>query len=178
MTKRHTLIALLFASCATTPAPPTLPPTWTAVPGVVLDAFCAKLQREGISPETTVVVGTTQPLVSGASLRSVAHLYGKDAEVGQFAQALNAAITPLPLALKDAAGCKWKTIAKLDPIRNVDQMVVEMSAPIPNPFQRNEAGVLARMSLGGHDAQWYWVPLGQRNGVWAIGIVLPMDMRE
>ena len=165
---------LLFFACASS-APPIQPPAWTQVPGPLLDALCATLQGEGMSPENVVVVKTTQPLVTAASLRSVGHAYGKDADVGSLASAMPA--SPLPLALTDAR-CAWKPITKLDPVRNHDQMVVELSSPIPNPFTRNEAGVMARMSLGGHDSQWYWIPLAQRNGQWAIGLVLPMDMHE
>ena len=154
----------------------TLPPQWTQVPPVVLDAFCTKLRNEGVSPDTIFVVKTTQPLVTGASLGSVGHLYGKSGEVGSFAQALNAAITQLPIS--DSPSCRWTHIEKLDPQKNSDQFVVEMSAAIPNPFAKSEAGVMVRMSIGGHDAQWYWIPLGNRNGQWAIGIVLPMDLHE
>jgi len=168
----------VFVACgSSSPAPVVQPPAWTQLPGTILDTLCSTLQNEGISPENLVVVKTTQPLVNGASLRSVAHVYGKDANVASLANVINTATPPLPLALADAH-CKWGSIAQLDPVRNHDQMVVEFSAPLPNPFMRNEAGVMARMSIGGHDSQWYWIPLGNRKGNWAIGIVLPMDMHE
>jgi len=170
-------LAALTGCASSSSGPVVQPPAWTQLPGVLLDSLCSTLQNEGVSPENLVIVKTTQPLVSGASLRSVAHVYGKDANVGSLANLLNTATPPLPLALSEAH-CKWQPIAQLDPVRNHDQMVVELSPPIPNPFQRNEAGVMARMSVGGHDAQWYWIPLGNRNGNWAIGIVLPMDMHE
>jgi hypothetical protein len=169
------LVAVLFG-CASS-APPVQPPAWTQVPSVVLDALCSTLQNEGLSPDNILIVRTTQPLVSGASLRSVGHAYGKDAEVGTLAQAINAAASPIPLAVTEAR-CAWKPVAKLDPLSHVDRMVVEISAPILNPFVRSEAGLMARMSIGGHDSQWYWIPLGHRTGEWAIGIVLPMDMHE
>jgi len=169
------LLASLLA-CASK-APPVQPPSWPQLPGPLVDAVCSTLQNEGISPENLVVVKTTQPLVTGTSLRSVGHVYGKDVEVGSLAQMMNAATTSMPLALSDSR-CPWKAITKLDPLRNRDQMVVEFSSPISNPFVHNEAGVMARMSLGGHESQWYWIPLGQKKGEWAIGIVLPMDMHE
>jgi hypothetical protein len=167
---------LLLASCATSKPPAPLP-VWTQVPGVVLDALCSRLQNEGMSPDSILVVKTTQPLVSGPSLRSVAHIYSKDAEVGSLAQEITAATPPLPLDVANTH-CQWKPIAKLDPLSHVDRMVVEVSPLIPNPFAKSEAGLMARMSIGGRDAQWYWIPLGERNGKWAIGIVLPMDMHE
>jgi hypothetical protein len=171
------LMLLLLAACASAPPPPTLPPPWTQIPPSVLDSVCAKLQEEGISADNLAVAKTTQPLVTAASLRAVANLYGKDADVASLAQLYTNAIQPLPLALTQSR-CAWKPIAKLDPVTHRDQMVVELSSPIPNPFMRNEAGLLARMSLGGHDSQWYWIPLGQKKGQWGIGIVLPLDLHE
>jgi hypothetical protein len=171
------VLLLVFSACASAPPPPTQPPAWTQVPSSLLDTVCAKLQEEGITVDNLAVAKTTQPLVTAASLRAVAHLYGKDADVASLAQLYTKALQPLPLALTDSR-CAWRPIAKLDPIRDHDQMVVELSAPIPNPFMHNEAGVLARMSLGGHDSQWYWIPLGQKKGQWGIGIVLPMDLHE
>jgi len=168
---------VLFAACASTPPPPTLPPAWTQVPPSILDTVCAKLQEEGISADNLAVAKTTQPLVTAASLRSVAHLYGKDADVASLAQLYTSGTQPMPLALTESR-CGWKPIAKLDPVNHHDQMVVELSSPIPNPFTRSEAGVLVRMSLGGHDSQWYWIPLGQKKGQWGIGVVLPLDMHE
>ena len=170
------MIAALLAACASSP-PSIQPPAWTQVPGPVLDSLCSALQNEGLSPENLLIVKTTQPLITAGSLRSVGHVYGKDAEVGSLAQMMGAATPPMPLALA-GAGCKWQPIDKLDPTRNRDQMVVEFSSPIANPFMRGEAGLMARMSVGGHDSQWYWIPLGQRKGQWAIGVVLPMDMHE
>jgi len=172
------LAGLLILLCACkSSAPPVEPPTWTQIPGALLDSLCAKLQNEGITPDNIGIVQTTQPLVTGASLRSVAHNYGKDAEVGALAQVITSSTPSIPLAVKEAR-CAWHPIAKLDPVRYHDRMIVEISAPIANPFARNEAGVLARMSLGGQNSQWYWIPLGQKNGQWAIGIVLPLDMHE
>jgi len=175
--KRASIAMLLFAACASAPQPPTAPPPWTQVPGPVLDSLCSALQNEGLSPDRLLIVETTKPLVSGPSLRSVAHLYSKDAEVGALAQAMTAATPPMPLALAESR-CQWKPVDKLDPLHHVDRMVVEISAPITNPFTRSEAGLMARMSVGGRDSQWYWIPLGERKGQWAIGIVLPMDMHE
>jgi len=168
---------LLLAACASAPPKPTLPPAWTQMPAAVLDTICAKLQEEGITIDNLAIAKTTQPIVTAASLRSVAHQYGKDADTSALAQIYTTAIQPMPLALNESR-CAWKPIAKLDPIRDHDQLVVEISAPIPNPFARNEAGILARMTLGGHDSQWYWIPLGQKNGQWGIGIVLPLDMHD
>lgn len=171
------MLFVLAAACASNTPPPIQPPAWTQVPAALLDTVCGKLQEEGVTMDNLAIARTTQPLVNAASLRSVAHLYGKDADASSLAQIYNNATQALPLALTESH-CTWKPIAKLDPVRDHDQMVVEISAPIPNPFTRNEAGVLARLSVGGHDSQWYWIPLGNRKGAWGIGLVLPMDMHE
>ena len=84
----------------------TLPPQWTQVPPVVLDAFCTKLRNEGVSPDTIFVVKTTQPLVTGASLGSVGHLYGKSGEVGSFAAALSAVLSDEQLYERVRDGAK------------------------------------------------------------------------
>jgi hypothetical protein len=130
------------------------------------------------SDAPVTIVATTQPLVSGGSLRSLAHLYGKDGEVSSLAQLITSVLQPLPLDTTNAHSCSWTPVKKLDPAAHHDVMVVELSAPFINPFTRGESGLFARLSLGGHDSQWYWIPLAERNGVWAIGIVLPTDMRD
>jgi hypothetical protein len=56
--------------------------------------------------------------------------------------------------------------------------VVEFSPPFINPFTKGESGVLVRMSVGNHDAQWYWIPLGERQGMLGIGLVVPLDLHE
>lgn len=171
--------ALLLAACASQPKAPMLPPPWTTIPAAVVDAFCGKLHSEAMATDAPLaIVSTTQPLVTGTSLRSMAHLYGKDAELTPIAQAISASLQPMPLDIASAHQCAWKPIDKVDPVRDVDVMAVELSSPFVNPFTRNEAGLFARLSLGGRDAQWYWIPLGVRNGVWAIGNVFAIDMHE
>jgi hypothetical protein len=57
-------------------------------------------------------------------------------------------------------------------------LVVELSAPFVNPFVRGESGLFARMSAGGQGSQWYWIPIAERNGQWAIGRVTPLELHE
>ncbi len=176
---RSALCALVLAGCASQPSAPTTPPPWTTVPSAVVDAMCARLRSEAMASDAPMtIVSTTRPLVSGGALRSVAHLYGKDAELSDLAGVVNSSLQPMPIDLANTQTCTWSPIPKIDPVKDVDQMVVELSAPFVNPFTKNEAGMLARLSLGGRDAQWYWIPLGVRNGVWAIGNVFPMDLHE
>ena len=169
----------LLAGCASKPKVPMTPPVWARVPPAIVDALCGKLRTEGlVSDGTTGIVSTTQVLVSGASLKSVAHLYGKDVEASLPAQLINASLQPLPIDIADARTCTWTPLDRIDPVRHVDMWVVDFSSPFVNPFTHDEAGMFARLSLGGHDSQWYWIPLGQRNGLWAIGNIFPLDMHE
>ena len=124
------------------------------------------------------VVRSTQPLASGASLRSLAHNYRTDSELAAVAQAINGTTPLMPIDFSMATSCKWTPIAKLDPVQQAQMSVVEFSSPIPNPFIRSEFGILVRLSVGGHDAQWYWIPMAQRNGAWSFGVVMPMDLHE
>ena len=172
------LCLLLFTfSCAS--APPKKAPEWTRVPPAVLDAVCGKLKLEAMASDAPVtIVSTTQPLVSGGALRSIAHAYGKDAEVSVLAQLINSSLPSIPIDTADAHSCTWFPVRKLDPVVHHDVWVVELSSPFINPFTRGESGLFVRYSLGGHDSQWYWIPLAERNGTWSIGIVLATDMRE
>ncbi len=156
-----------------------VPPDWTTLPSAIVDSFCGKLRGEGMASDTPMgIVSTTQPLVNGNSLRSVAHLYSKDAELSAAAQVISASLKPMPIDVANAKTCSWIPINKIDPVRHVDLMVVELSSPFVNPFTKNEAGLFGRYSLGGRESQWYWIPLGNRNGIWAIGNVFALDMHE
>jgi hypothetical protein len=167
---------LLLAACAS--APPTTAPELTSVPPAAIDAFCTKLRSEGVATDAPLtVVATTQPLITGASLRSLAHTYGKDIESSALAQTINSFVAPSPLDLTGSA-CTWHTIAKLDPVAQAQTTVIQFSPPFVNPFTKGESGVLVRMSVGNHDAQWYWIPLAVRSGRLGIGLVMPMDMHE
>jgi hypothetical protein len=172
------LLLTALLGCAS--APPPKAPEWTTMPPAVLDAFCGKLKQEGLTSMDVpvTIVTTTQPLISGASLQSLGHAYGKDAEVSPLAQLINSALQPMRIDVSAAHSCSWSGIAKMDPDLHHDFMIVELSAPFLNPFSRRESGLFARYSLGGHDSQWYWIPLAEREGIWAIGSVLPLDMHE
>ncbi len=172
-----TLLVLVAVSCAS--APKTTAPQLDRVPPVVVEAACARLRSEGIGSDATLhVVRTTQPLVNASSLRSLAHLYGRDVDASGMAQVFTAALPSTPIDLSHAQACAWKPIDKIDPVRDAQLTIVEFSAPFANPFTRGESGVMVRMSIGGHDAQWYWVPLAERNGQLGVGLVLPMDFHD
>jgi hypothetical protein len=169
------LLSLLLAGCAT--KPPTTAPDWTELPPSIAEALCAKMRSEAVSSEATIsVLKTTQPLVTPASIHSLGTIYPAVGKAAIVADAVIAGQKRLPINLAGTS-CQWKPIDAVD-TRSHDEMILQVSAPFVNPYARTEAGLFARLTLGGHDAQWYWVPLAQRKGVWAIGFVLPLDLHE
>ena len=170
---RRLTFVLLFAACAT--APPPSPPQFAVVPSSVLESMCARLHDEGIATAIDVV-RTSRPLVTRASLQSLAEMAFKqrfDNAMVEAAFATNA--TPLPLA-KNAA-CAWNPVNDASR-RSGDTMTLELSAPFAVPFRRGGTGVLARLSLGGESATWYWIPLVEQNGTWAAGHATPLALHE
>lgn len=166
---------LLAAGCASQ-KPPIAAPKWSEVPAVVTDAMCGRLRGEAISGDSTIaIVETTQPLITARSMQALGAIYNRAGSPAALSQNMDSLINPLPVRVTQL--CRWKPVAAIDPNAH-DEMVLQLSPPFVNPFAPQEAGVLARLSLAGRDAQWYWVPMAQRNGVWLIGIVLPMDLHE
>ena len=170
-------VSLMMAGCASVPRKPTTPPDWTEIPPSIAEALCAKLRSEAISSEATIgMVKTTQPLVTPSSIHSLGTIYPAKGSSAVVADAVTAGQRRLPVNLTGSS-CRWRAIETAD-TRSRDEMLLQLSAPFVNPFAPSEAGLFARLTLAGHDAQWYWVPLAQRKGVWAIGYVLPMDLHE
>lgn len=154
--------------CASKPAPP-VSPEWSAVPQGVIETFCLRLKAEGVAQgQPVVIVRTTQPF---ATMNAIALLAGptpKRASTDTATAALIASQRAIPLTL-GSSGCTWIAIDSAKAYRAADQMIVEMSAPAPNPFRRNEAGLFVRMSLAGEHGQWYWMSLLPREGGWVVG---------
>ena len=168
------LIAIvLFTACATTA--PTPPPQFTVVPSSALDAMCARMHDEGIA--TTVdVVRTSRPLVTQHSLQALLEMAFQrhvDSAAAEAAFATNQ--TPLPLARN--ATCSWNAV-DATARRSGDTMTVELSAPFAAPFSRGGTGVLARLSLGGESATWYWIPLANKIGAWVAGRATALSLHE
>lgn len=169
------LSLLLLFACAS--APPTTAPEWGELPPSIAESLCAKMRAEAVSSDATIaILKMTQPLVTPSSIHSLGTIYGGKGSAAIAADAVVAGQKRIPINLTGTT-CRWKPIDVVD-ARVHDEMVLQLSAPFVNPFAKSEAGLFARLTLGGHDAQWYWVPLAQRKGVWAIGIVLPLDLHE
>lgn len=168
---------LLLAACATTPPPPPAP-KWTEVPRGVLDAFCAKLHDEGVSAETAMeVVATTQPLITPQSISGLAEatFYGRPFDAHAVADAANRDAEPLAVVVP-AGSCAWRAVGETAR-RSPDILTVELSSPFKNPFVRKTTGLFARISLARDSATWYWLPLAERDGRWAVGRPVLLGMR-
>lgn len=172
---RTAIVPLLLLAMACASAPPAKAPPWTAIPPGIVNAICERLATERAATDSTVaIVVKTEPLISGAALRALGHEYKRSAPIPVD---LAASALPMPVTL-EGASCGWRPIESIDPARHVATPVVQLSRPIVNPFQRTEAGVFARFSIGGRDAQWYWIPLAERKGQWLVGYVMPLAVME
>lgn len=163
------LFFVLAAACNTTQPSLITIPDWDAIPANVTSAFCQRLQLDGIGTigADVAIVKITQPLASpqalgsiGAPIRPVTVLH----------RAL-----PIETSSGGVGACAWKPIDALDPRRQFDSMVVELSAPVANPTKPN-AGIVARVSLGGTHPNWYWIELNPRRGGWLVGRIIPLSL--
>jgi hypothetical protein len=178
MSRRFAVLfaAVLLSSCAS--APPAQMPNWTTIPRAVLDSFCGEAHAQGLGRETPInVVKTTQPVspaaITALGERSMLALHNS----ADVSQQLNAALPSLPVEVP-ADGCPWNPTAKLDARRDADVMVVQITAPFVNPFDRREAGLLLRLSLGGQSGLWFWLPVAQRGERWVAGRLMPLGAQD
>jgi len=164
------LLSAFCFSCATQPPQAPISPEWSAVPQGVIETFCLRLKAEGVAEGAPVaIVSTTQPIATMGTIGALAGpTQPRKVNMDLVAAALHASQQTIPLTLGPGR-CSWIAIDSAKAYRRTDQMIVEMSAPAPNPFRRNEAGLFARMSLAGEHGQWYWVSLVPRGGAWVVG---------
>jgi hypothetical protein len=162
-------LLLLFAACAT--APPTQPalPEWDSIPAGIAAALCTRLQMDGIGSVGTDVslVRITQPIATPQALASL----GKP---NRRVAIIHRAI-PVAATTSKAGGCAWKMVDALDPQRQFDSMVIELSAPVANP-SKDAAGIVVRASLGGTHPSWYWIDLIRHGESWAVGRIFPLPL--
>ena len=164
----------LLSGCAS--APPARLPEWDALPPGIAEAFCGKLRSEAVSSEAAIaVVETTEPLITAASLRALAQAYGSGGSV--MPMSLDFSAPSLPVTLSSGS-CNWKKITSAEIAKYSDEMTVQFSRPIVNPFGKSESGVFVRFSVGGGDPQWYWLPIAERQGRWLVGYISPLALRE
>jgi hypothetical protein len=157
------VIAVSWTTCAS--APPVTAPDWTEMPPSITESLCRRLRMDALATGAVTVVGITQPLATPESVQSLAR-------IGRRRKPLDVS-APVHRAIPvrtEGGSCRWKTLGALDP-RPADEMIVELSAPIVNPWVNGEAGVFARASLGGEATSWYWIALVPAGRTWAVRFV-------
>ncbi len=168
-------VFLLFTVACATP-PPTQPqltaPQWDAIPPGVLDTLCNRLRMDAIATGAPLaIVGTTRALANQQSLSALAFAARsgrtRNPRVGSSVMDANRAID----VVTAGSSCPWRKITPEDAARLYDEMIVELSAPALHPFSSREAGLFARVSLGGQGASWYWISLHPAGDRWAVGSV-------
>lgn len=165
-----TAALVLLTACSTTNSAPAGPrsPAWDSVPPYIVEALCRRLQMDAIATGTTTLVGTTQPLITAESLAAVAGATTKRDRKGPIDQPIvNRAI---PIEVGTTGTCSWHVIDVREKQLS-DDMVVELSAPLPNPYTKREAGLFARVKLGEDHQSWYWISLVPVGGHWPVRFV-------
>lgn len=161
-------LIVLLTSC--TSKPPVAAPEWDSIPAGVVEVLCRRLQMDAIATGRLTIVGVTQPLATPQSLAALAGTQPRRMrnEAAPVAATVNRAI---PITTRGTS-CTWQTIDVREMNRHPDDMIVELSAPLTNPFNKREAGLFARVSLGQEHPSWYWIPLTPTGDGWAPGFVL------
>jgi hypothetical protein len=181
------VLGLMLSACATAPAPkpaaaatsaPQPQLVWTSVPLSVLQSLCGILRVEGVGGQVDVVK-TSEPLITRESMQALAQaeFYRGRENPERFASSLQAASQTLPLE-RGSAGCEMRFVDAAGGARG-DVMLLQVSAPFFDPFARaHGAGLFARVTLSGEAAEWFWIPLASRGGVWYAGGPLPLGVRN
>jgi len=174
---RSSFIVLLVA-CASARPPAEEPVELTAMPSGVLDSMCSRLHDEGYGLDQVVdVVKTTRPFVTERTLQALIEASFYKGRVDEKALAAALATNEHSLPVTPSPGCKWIGVdAKAK--RRGDAMLLELSAPFTPPFKGQGFGVLARFSLGGENATWYWIPLATRGGFAVAGQAMPLSLHD
>jgi hypothetical protein len=147
-----------------------LAPDWSVIPPTLTEALCLRLRMDAMATGNVTIVTTTQPLATPHTVAALANIAKRRRKQRALASP-NAAIVNRVIPVSLPAGtCSWTPIEVRDMARHSDEMIVELSAPLPNPYEEGEAGVFARVSLGGENASWYWVPLVAQGTTWAAGM--------
>jgi hypothetical protein len=163
--KLAVLAIALLTACASKPEGPATP-AWDAIPAGVAEALCLRLQHDAFATGTVTVVRVTQPLATPESVAAVEHVT-KHGTRGKPQPISNRAIP----VLLGRGTCSWTPIDVRDMPAHADEMIVELSAPLANPWKAREAGMFARVSLSGEHQSWYWIPLLHRGDNWAAGLI-------
>ena len=163
------LLAIALASCATHPAVPLVAPD--SVSAAVLEGLCGRLRIDAIaSTAPLAVVSETRPLATQQSMSALAMTARGRVKGNRIAGSAVEANRTVPVHVQNGQ-CAWRAVAPAQLDRHRDEMLVELSAPAINPFAPKEAGVFARVTVGGEGASWYWISLHPYGDQWAVGNV-------
>jgi hypothetical protein len=169
-------LLLLFVSCASAPAEPqgALAPDWDVLPAGLTEALCMRLKMDAVATGPVTVVKVTQPLATPHTVGALANISKRRRKTRAMSRDHSAIVNrAIPIALPTGT-CTWTPIEVRDIPKHGDEMILELSAPLPNPFEAGEAGVFARVSLAGENASWYWVPLVAQGESWATGMAVSL----
>lgn len=171
--RRIAIIALLLlcSACASKPKTPPPPPPDT-IPAMAIDSLCARLEMDAIATGAPLaLVSTTRPLATQQSISALMLIQERNARTNpqRLAMTMVQGNRTLPVST-EGTNCGWKSITAAQVAGLHDEMIVELSAPTPNPFSQREAGIFARVSLGGEgmSASWYWISLVSYGDRWAV----------
>lgn len=167
-------IVLLATGCATHSAPPPRP--LTELPEAVVNAMCLQFHAEGMTSEVRVV-NMTQPIVTPGALRALSEGSFKSRPLDP--ERIRAiALAPLIPVEVPPQTCVSRFVTPKEAERANDVMIIQFSSPFENPFSRGQHGTLVRLSLGGADSTWYWIPLAYRNDHWLVGAPASISVIE
>jgi hypothetical protein len=164
-------VTLLGAGCASQPKTPPPPPPDT-ISATALDALCARLQMDAFATGSPLaLVNTTRPLATQTSVSSLMLIAERNAHTNpqRLGMTMVQGNRALPVSI-DGSSCAWKSITLAQAASLRDEVIVELSAPAPSPFSARDAGIFARVSVGGEgsSASWYWIALAAYGDRWAV----------
>jgi hypothetical protein len=162
--KKLLVIVLAAATLSCASKPPFVPtaPTWDTIPAEVIGVLCDRLKSDAIATGQLSIVRVTQPLASPEALSAVGAITTGRHKISKEPIPIVHKAIPLTLA---GSSCQWNPVASRQDVR-FDEVVVELSAPLVNPYVITEAGMLARVTLGSEHETWYWIPLIPTGPAW------------
>jgi len=138
-----------------------------------MDTFCLRLRAEALASGPVTVVNTTQNFANTRALAALAGPMPRKFDPARAQEALRGAQRTIPIMLHQGE-CEWIAVDAANAYRRADQMVVELSSPMANPFLKNQAGLFVRVSLAGEHPALYWVSLLPQGSGWAVGFIQPL----
>ncbi len=93
---------------------------------------------------------------------------------------LRETLAPVPVVpSKVRSSCSWRLEKNIKSARERNELVLELSSPLRNPYadaSAYELGVFARLSVGTLGGTWYWIVLEAVDGEWKVRDIIPLDI--